>query len=104
MHPVLFASRVENCLLTVFIVFMRQICHTRSGGLALCGAAHRGRRTKATLMAKACRRGSRTNLGLVGVAGEEAAYPTPRPSILNSQPLFLSSSESFTSGAGRRLD
>lgn len=76
-------------MLAVFTVLMRQICHPRSGGLALRGAAHRGRRTKATLMEKACRRGSRTNLGLVGVAGDEGSLPHPQAFYLKFVAPFL---------------
>lgn len=38
----------------------------RSGVLALWAAACRGQRTKATLMEKPCRRGSRTAFGFGG--------------------------------------
>lgn len=89
-------------MLTEFISVHETEMSHKVTGPALCGAAHRGRRTKASLMEKPCRRGRRPNLGLVGVAGEEAPHPTPF--ILNPQPLFLSCSESFASGAGRRLN
>lgn len=38
----------------------------RLGGLALCAAAQHGWRTKAALLEKPCRRGSRITFGLCG--------------------------------------
>lgn len=77
---------------------------TQGQGPAVHGAAHHGRRTKATLMvAKPCRMRQWNRSGLGGF-GRRNRLSTPPPQLFfKFIAPFLSSSESFTLGVGRRL-